>query len=113
MRSEEDELWDLLKAELTKGGLSLPDATKTGDTAKWLQTNLLGAINDGKYTPMIKAQVQQCAILAGQCAVALRPVFSPGSKDVDENLFAAAVWAVKKYQDPHPAPITTLSVVCK
>lgn len=113
MPTEEDVLWEKFEAELAKGGLSLLAAVKTDKTAEWLKKNLFDAIGGNNYPPLIKAQVLHCAEQAGQCAVRLRPVFSPDSTDVNENLFAAAVWAVKKNQNPHDAKISSLSVVCK
>ncbi len=102
---EEDGLWNRFKAGAT---LDHDASAESGDTGTQLRTRLRELIDDGNW-PRVKDAVLECAEEAGRCALALKPVLDPDATKVDDALFAAAVWAVKKYQETKPGK---LSVIC-
>lgn len=93
---EEKELWDTFESEIPKK-LDVPPGTKSGKAATRLRNNLKVAVAAPDW-PMKKESVHDCARQAGQCVVAMIPIFAPNAKHVDEKLFAAAVAAVETYQ---------------
>lgn len=103
--TEENVLWGYFN---NGAGIGHDASATSGDTAVKLRKRLEALINSGDWGTYKKA-VEACALEAGRCAKALIPILNPGAKSVDDAVFAAAVWAVKKHQESKPA---TMSVIC-
>src|ERR1700742_267484 len=99
-QEEEAQLWATFTAQT--GSLTLSPQIYVGATAIWLRQNLVNAIENGTWDTN-KGVVHGCTTLAGKAALALQPVFNPYNAVIDEPLFSASVWVVKKYLESQTA----------